>query len=84
MRRLRAHRGTPEDVEGMARFGIRSAKVLGINVPTIRRLSREIGPNHGIALELWASGVFEARLLAAMVDEPSRVTPQQMDRWAAG
>jgi 3-methyladenine DNA glycosylase AlkD len=31
---------------------------------------------------LWNTGVHEARILATLVDEPARVTPAQMDRWA--
>lgn len=67
----------------MARFGIRSPLVLGVPVPEIRRVARSSPPNHGVASHLWSSGIFEARLLAAMVDEPDRVLPGQMNRWAA-
>ncbi len=33
------------------------------------------------AAALWATGVYEARMLTAFVEEPGRVTPAQMDRW---
>ena len=71
----------PEDREGMARFGIATARALGIRVPELRRLAREIGINHGLAQELWATRVHEARILACMVDEPSAVTKTQMEGW---
>jgi 3-methyladenine DNA glycosylase AlkD len=53
-----------EAVAGMTRFGISSDGTLGISVPTLRKLAREIGTDHALAIELWASGVHEARILA--------------------
>src|ERR1700730_11188097 len=67
--------------EGMARFGITSANVLGISIPVLRKLAKELGRDHALALELWASGFHEARILAAMVDDPRLVTEQQMEAW---
>lgn len=66
----------------MARFGIKSQNTLGISVPTLRRIAKETGKNHLVALELWESGIHEARLLACFVDEPESVTGAQMDKWA--
>ena len=74
--------GTPRNVEGMARYGIRSAKVLGVSMTTMRPLVRQLGRDHAFAQRLWATGWLEARILASFVDEPSRVTAAQMDRWA--
>jgi 3-methyladenine DNA glycosylase AlkD len=72
----------PEARAGMARFGIETGKALGISVPALRALAREIGRDHALAEELWASGVHEARILAALVGEPERVTETEMERWA--
>lgn len=74
--------GTPRNVEGMARYGIRSAKVLGVSMTTMRPLVKQLGRDHAFAQRLWATGWLEARILASFVDEPLRVTPAQMDRWA--
>ena len=81
MRRLRAL-GDPAAVAGMARFGINPQGTLGVPVPALRRLARELGTDHALARRLWASGVHEARILASMVEDPARVTRAQMDRWA--
>ena len=70
--------------EGMARFGIRSDRVFGVSMATMRPLVRRIGRDHALALELWESGWLEARILASFVDEPARVTSAQMDRWVRG
>lgn len=72
----------PEAVEGMARFGIKSEGTLGVSMPSIRKLSRDIGRDHELALALWDSGVHEARILAGLIDEPGLVTEGQMERWA--
>jgi 3-methyladenine DNA glycosylase AlkD len=74
--------GDPANVAGMARFGIRpQTRVLGISVVALRKLARELGPDHSLAGTLWGSGIHEARLLATMVDEPEKVTEAQADRW---
>jgi 3-methyladenine DNA glycosylase AlkD len=65
----------------MARFGINPDRALGVRVPDLRRLAREIGTDHGLAQDLWRTGIHEARILASMVDEPARVTERQMERW---
>lgn len=75
--------GTEEGRLGMARYGIVAAKVYGVSVANIRALAKQLGRDHDLADELWRTGWYEARLLAAFVDDPKLVTPAQMDRWAA-
>ena len=72
----------PKNVEGMARFGINPDKNLGISVTTLRGVAREIGKDHDLAMQLWDSGIHDARMLAAHIDEPEKVTEEQMDKWA--
>jgi 3-methyladenine DNA glycosylase AlkD len=75
--------GDPAAREGQARFGIQTRRAFGISVPKIRAIARREGKDHDLALELWASGFHEARLLAAFVDDPKAVTEVQMEAWAA-
>jgi len=72
----------PRNVEGMARFGIKSAVVLGVPKPALRGIAKDLGKDHDLAQQLWASGVHEARILASMVDDPKKVTGAQMESWA--
>jgi 3-methyladenine DNA glycosylase AlkD len=72
----------PANVAGMARYGINSTGTLGISIYTLRNIAKEIGVNHSLALELWETGIHEARLLAAFIEEPALVSPGQMDKWA--
>jgi 3-methyladenine DNA glycosylase AlkD len=71
----------PDNVAGMAQFGINPNNTLGISVPTLRQMAKNIGQNHELAQELWASGVHEARLLACFIDSPKKVTEAQMEAW---
>jgi 3-methyladenine DNA glycosylase AlkD len=75
-------RGTKQNRDGMARYGITAKKVFGISVADMRGLAKELGRSHALAQALWRTGWYEARMLAAMVGEPARVTPAEMDRWA--
>jgi len=74
-------RGTKANREGMARYAIRSEKMFGVSVGTLRQLGKRLGRNHELAAALWDTGWYEARMLASFVDEPAHVTPAQMDRW---
>ena len=56
----------PEAVAGMARFGIKSEKTLGVSIPNLRKIAKKTGKNHPLALKLWDSGIHEARILAGM------------------
>ena len=71
----------PENVAGMARFGINPANVLGISMPALRKMAKDIGKDHLLAIELWESGIHEARVLACLVDEPELVTEGQIEKW---
>ena len=71
-----------KNVEGMARFGISSNGTLGVSVVAQRALAKRIGTDHALARDLWATGVHEARQLAAMIDDAAKVTRAQLDRWA--
>ena len=71
----------PEAVAGMAKFAVGGQNTLGISVPTLRQLAKEIGTDHDLAQELWVSGIHEARLLATMIDVPQQITGKQMEAW---
>ena len=42
----------PQAVQGMARFGISSPQTLGVSIPVLRRIAKDIGRDHPLALEL--------------------------------
>lgn len=68
---------------GQARFGITPGRNLGIAVPALREASKSYRNHHSVALELWESGIHEARIMASMIASPKLFTPDEMDRWVA-
>ena len=53
-----------------------------MTVPQIRAIARRAGKSQPLAEQLWATGIHEARVLAAMVGDPQTITRSTMDRWA--
>jgi len=75
-------RGSRRNIQGMARFAIRSDKAFGVSMATMKPLAKRLRPNHELAKQLWKSGWHEARILAALIDDPGLVTATQMNVWA--
>jgi 3-methyladenine DNA glycosylase AlkD len=63
------------------RYGIHTPNALGVRMARMKALAKRLGTDHALALALWESGGYEARMVASMVDDPAQVTSQQMDRW---
>ena len=74
--------GDPQTAAGMARYGIKADRALGISIPGLRGLAKTVGKNHKLACELWSCGIHEARILACMIDDPQQVTEAQLEHWA--
>jgi 3-methyladenine DNA glycosylase AlkD len=68
---------------GMARYGINTDTAFGVKIPELRAIAKRLGRHQDLSLALWQTGYHEARILAAMVGEPARVDPDQMDAWTA-
>ena len=82
LRMLKA-RGSRKNVEGMARFGIRGKGRLGVSMPDIRRIAKETGQNHELAVRLWDSGIADARIVASLIADPERMTERETDHWVS-
>ena len=65
------------------RYGIHVDEALGVSMADMKRVARRVGRDHALAADLWATGVYEARVVAGLVDDPSAVTIEQMDAWCA-
>jgi|SRR5215470_366558 len=66
----------------MEYFGVRVSKAHGISAPVLHALARKITKNHALALELWSTGIHEARILATLIGQSERVASAEMERWA--
>jgi 3-methyladenine DNA glycosylase AlkD len=73
--------GEKKNVEGMARFGIRARRVFGVSKPKLDELAKMIGKNHPLGMELWGTGIHDARLLGLLISEAEKVDAKQMERW---
>jgi len=71
----------PDQLSGMKRFGMSTENRLGLSMPFLRKMAKEIGKDHELALKLWETGIAEARILAALVDDPKMLTERQMEEW---
>jgi 3-methyladenine DNA glycosylase AlkD len=74
----------PEQLKGMAKYGMTVEQRLGVSVPDMRKLAKEIGRDHKLALDLWRTGIAEARIVAGMIDDPAKLTDEQMEDWVKG
>ena len=71
----------PAAVAGMATYGIKPGKAYGVSIPNLRAMAKEIGTDHDLALDLWDSGIHEARILASMIADPDTTTERLADAW---
>jgi 3-methyladenine DNA glycosylase AlkD len=74
----------PGQLPGMAKYGIAVEGRLGVSVPDMRGLAKELGRDHELALDLWRTGIAEARIVAGMVADPAKLTEDQMEEWVKG
>ncbi len=80
MSRLRTH-ALPGQLEDMARYGLGGEGRLGVRVPALRQIAKEMGRDQALSLALWQTGIPEAMILAAMVGVPEAVSEAQMEAW---
>lgn len=70
-----------DNLKGMARFGINTTLAFGLKIPLLRELAKQYKKNQTLAIELWQTGYHEARILASMVADPSKLDESLMDNW---
>jgi 3-methyladenine DNA glycosylase AlkD len=77
-------RAQPEQLKAMAKYGMAVEQRLGVSVPDMRKLAKEIGKDHKLALDLWRTGIAEARIVAGMIGDPAKLNEEQMEEWVKG
>ena len=80
MEKLRS-KAVSDNLAGMAKFGITVNRRLGVSVPNMRKLAKEVGKDHALASGLWKTGIAEARMVASMIGDPIKLTEDQMEEW---
>jgi 3-methyladenine DNA glycosylase AlkD len=74
-------RGSATFRASLARYGLPTEKAFGNPVGVIQKYGKTLGRDHALARALWATGWTDARMLAAFVGDPARVTAAEMDAW---
>ncbi len=75
----------PEKIEIKERkFGIHAKNSLGIYHKELKALAKEIGRDNKLAIELFDTGIYEARILCSKIYDPECISEAQMDQWVAG
>src|SRR5512141_1246123 len=73
----------PENVAGMARFGINPYNTIGVDIYSLRKIAKSIGTDHALAMQLWDTGIHEARILASYIADPRQISEAQIEQWVA-
>ncbi len=55
--------------------------MFGVKYGDLNKMVRQIKSDHDLALELWESGVFDARVLATMVAVPDHMSLTSLGKW---
>jgi len=49
-------------------------KSFGIGLTVLRKLAKQIGRDHALSLQLWESNIYDARIIALLIDDPKKIT----------
>ena len=69
------------NLKTMKRLKAGSSKTYGIKIPVLRKLSKDIGTDHKLSIQLWNHGYHDSRILATLIEDPNEVTENQLDLW---
>ena len=64
-----------------AYFGINDSGSYGLTSPQMRTIAKAAGKNHALALELWETGIHEARHISVMIADKKLVDEKLMEKW---
>jgi 3-methyladenine DNA glycosylase AlkD len=72
--------GKPSTVEIYKRHGA-TGDMYGVSFADLGALTKQIKVDHALAQGLWKSGNLDARTLALMIADPSKLTPVEAETW---
>ena len=58
----------------------RTLKSFGIGLTKLRKLAKQIGRDHSLALKLWESDIYDAKVIGLLIDEPKLITREQVEK----
>ncbi len=62
------------------RLGVAGMRSFGLGMTQLKKLAKQVGKNHELALELWETDVYDAKILATIIDDPKLVAREQVAR----
>jgi 3-methyladenine DNA glycosylase AlkD len=62
---------------GAATGGLKS---FGIGLTKLRKLAKQIGRDRDLAQTLWATDIYEAKVIALLIDDPGKMTREQAEQ----
>ena len=81
MKELRAN-GSAQTRKIARRYGV-EGDLFGVSYAVLGKLKRKIKTDQPLAEQLWTTGNHDARVLATMIADPSRMTAAILDEWAS-
>ncbi|HAP65271.1 MAG TPA: hypothetical protein DCR93_39265, partial [Cytophagales bacterium] len=51
----------------------------GVGLTVLRKLAKQVGRDHALALTLWQSNLYDARLMGLLIDDPKLITREQAE-----
>jgi 3-methyladenine DNA glycosylase AlkD len=75
-------RGSEQTRKTYARHaGGECGPMFGVSWANLYLLQKQLGPDHALAQQLWASGNLDARFLAMLIAEPAQASSSELERW---
>lgn len=72
--------GTAQNRKIYSRHGV-VGEMYGVSYANLGKLKKKIKVDHQLALELWATGNHDARVLATMIADPEQMKASTLDAW---
>lgn len=63
------------------KFGVVADNSLGIYQKDLKELAKKIGTNSKLAIQLFDSGIYEARILCSKIFDPKELTNDLLEKW---
>lgn len=77
---LKANRDERGAKKWKERFPTSPLTNLGIGLTKLRKLAKQIDRSHSLSMKLWESDVYEAKVIALLIDEPKHITRKQVEQ----
>jgi 3-methyladenine DNA glycosylase AlkD len=72
----------PRGVEHWKKRGAKGSglKSFGIGLTRLRKLAKQIGRDHDLAMQLWETDLYDAKVIGLLIDDPKQVTRSQAEQ----